>query len=243
MDVIEILGKQVDTYITAHLIYNKILSSPLYVVVRFFLLFSHQLVSLICFVILLLNMSLNNFLSQANLLMKPFIRKVLNFQSTTSIIAVHNNTKSKKSRGEEKLRLRSLKMRRIGSSHFQNDVQEFMRKYLSSLLYVVVRFFLLFSHQLVSLIHFVILLLNLLLNDFEPNHLLMKPLMLLLRLTVRSTTNTMHQKKKREILWWTLLKSWKSKLIFTFRSMTGFIKRLVWVQKSFSDRFNRRMTK
>ncbi|MFQ6645811.1 hypothetical protein Gotur_020061 [Gossypium turneri] len=57
-------------------------------------------------------------------------------------------------------------MRMIGSSHFQNDVQEFIRKSLSSPLYVVVRFFLLFSHQLVSLIQLVILLLNLLLNDF-----------------------------------------------------------------------------
>ncbi|MBA0841054.1 hypothetical protein Goarm_003572 [Gossypium armourianum] len=57
-------------------------------------------------------------------------------------------------------------MRMIGSSHFQNDVQEIIRKSLSSPLYVVVRFFLLFSHQLVSLIHLVILLLNLLLNDF-----------------------------------------------------------------------------
>ncbi|MBA0812996.1 hypothetical protein Gohar_026892, partial [Gossypium harknessii] len=39
-------------------------------------------------------------------------------------------------------------------------------KSLSSPPYVVVRFFLLFSHQLVSLIHLVILLLQLLLNEF-----------------------------------------------------------------------------
>ncbi|MBA0696369.1 hypothetical protein Goari_002923, partial [Gossypium aridum] len=35
--------------------------SPHYVVVRLFLLFSHQLVSLICLVILLLKLSLNDF--------------------------------------------------------------------------------------------------------------------------------------------------------------------------------------
>ncbi|MBA0820447.1 hypothetical protein Gohar_021163 [Gossypium harknessii] len=35
--------------------------SPLYVVVRFFLLFSHQLVSLIRLFILLLNLPLNDF--------------------------------------------------------------------------------------------------------------------------------------------------------------------------------------
>ncbi|MFQ6645816.1 hypothetical protein Gotur_020054 [Gossypium turneri] len=40
----------------------------------------------------------------------------------------------------------------IGSSHFQNDVHEFIRKSLSSPFYVMARFFLLFSHQLVSLI-------------------------------------------------------------------------------------------
>ncbi|MBA0813017.1 hypothetical protein Gohar_026907 [Gossypium harknessii] len=40
-----------------------------------------------------------------------------------------------------------------------------MRKYLSSPLYVVVRFFLLFPYQLVSLINFFILLLNLSLHD------------------------------------------------------------------------------
>ncbi|MFQ6645810.1 hypothetical protein Gotur_020061 [Gossypium turneri] len=57
-------------------------------------------------------------------------------------------------------------MRMIGSSHFQNDVQEFIRKSLSSPLYVVVRFFLLFSHQLVSVICLVILLLKLSQNDF-----------------------------------------------------------------------------
>ncbi|MBA0749459.1 hypothetical protein Gogos_003384 [Gossypium gossypioides] len=55
----------------------------------------------------------------------------------------------------------------IGSSHFQNYVQEFIRKPLSFPLYLVVRFFLLFSHQLVSLIHFVIILLNLSLNDLR----------------------------------------------------------------------------
>ncbi|MFQ6671573.1 hypothetical protein Gotur_036069 [Gossypium turneri] len=53
----------------------------------------------------------------------------------------------KKTRGKkEKLRLRSLKMRMIGSSQFQNNVQKFIRKSLSSPPYVVVRFFLLFSH-------------------------------------------------------------------------------------------------
>ncbi|MBA0696354.1 hypothetical protein Goari_002912 [Gossypium aridum] len=57
-------------------------------------------------------------------------------------------------------------MRMIGSSHFQNDVQEFIRKSLSSLPYVVVRFFLLFSHQLVTRIHLLILLLKLSLNKF-----------------------------------------------------------------------------
>ncbi|MFQ6671567.1 hypothetical protein Gotur_036082 [Gossypium turneri] len=77
-------------------------------------------------------------------------------------------------------------MRMIGSSHFQNYVHEFIRKPLSSPLYLVVRFFLFFSHQLVSLIHFVILLLNLTLNDFgTQTNLSMKPLMSLLRLTVR----------------------------------------------------------
>ncbi|MBA0658768.1 hypothetical protein Goklo_010949 [Gossypium klotzschianum] len=42
-------------------IYKKSLSSPLYVVVRFFLLFSYQLVNLIRLVIRLLNLSLNAF--------------------------------------------------------------------------------------------------------------------------------------------------------------------------------------
>ncbi|MFQ6664634.1 hypothetical protein Gotur_031686 [Gossypium turneri] len=51
---------------------------------------------------------------------------------------------------------------------------------------MVVRFFLLFSHQLASLINSVILLLNLSLKNFgTQTKLLMKPLMLLLRLTVR----------------------------------------------------------
>ncbi|MBA0869919.1 hypothetical protein Goshw_005236, partial [Gossypium schwendimanii] len=60
------------------------------------------------------------------------------------------------------------------------------RKPLNSPLYLVVKFFLLFSYQHVRLIHFVILLLNLSLNDFETQtNPLMKPLMLLLRLTVR----------------------------------------------------------
>ncbi|MBA0755508.1 hypothetical protein Gogos_021794 [Gossypium gossypioides] len=54
-------------------------------------------------------------------------------------------------------------MRMICSSHFQYDVQEFIRKPLRSPLYMVVRFFLLFSHQLVSLIRLVILIFNLLL--------------------------------------------------------------------------------
>ncbi|MBA0780061.1 hypothetical protein Gotri_004204 [Gossypium trilobum] len=57
-------------------------------------------------------------------------------------------------------------MRMIGSSNFQNDVQEFIRKSVSSLPYVVVRFFLLFSHQLVSRIHLVILLLKISLKKF-----------------------------------------------------------------------------
>ncbi|MBA0725098.1 hypothetical protein Golax_021712 [Gossypium laxum] len=57
-------------------------------------------------------------------------------------------------------------MRMIGSSHFQNDVQEFRRKSLSSPPYVVVRFFLLFFYQLVSRIYLVILLLKLSLNEF-----------------------------------------------------------------------------
>ncbi|MBA0570609.1 hypothetical protein Golob_004234 [Gossypium lobatum] len=57
-------------------------------------------------------------------------------------------------------------MRMIGSFHFQNDVQEFKRKSLSSPPYVVVRFFLLFFYQLVSRIHLVILLLKLSLNEF-----------------------------------------------------------------------------
>ncbi|MBA0749455.1 hypothetical protein Gogos_003380 [Gossypium gossypioides] len=57
-------------------------------------------------------------------------------------------------------------MRMIGSSHFQNEIREFIRRYLSSLIYVVVRFSLLYSHQLVSLIRLVILLLNLSLKDF-----------------------------------------------------------------------------
>ncbi|MBA0664526.1 hypothetical protein Goklo_004506 [Gossypium klotzschianum] len=57
-------------------------------------------------------------------------------------------------------------MRMIGSSHFQYGVQEFIRKSLRSPLYVVLSFFLLFSHQLVSLICLVILLFNLPLNNF-----------------------------------------------------------------------------
>ncbi|MBA0767662.1 hypothetical protein Gotri_016523 [Gossypium trilobum] len=57
-------------------------------------------------------------------------------------------------------------MRMIGSSHFQNDVLEFIRKSLSSPLYVAVIFSLLFSHQKVSLIRLLILLLNFLLNAF-----------------------------------------------------------------------------
>ncbi|MBA0880522.1 hypothetical protein Goshw_025054 [Gossypium schwendimanii] len=77
-------------------------------------------------------------------------------------------------------------MRMIGSSHFHNDAQEFIRKFLSSPLYVVGRFFLLFSHRLVNLIRLVILLLNLLLNAFQTQaNLFRKPLMLLLRLNVR----------------------------------------------------------
>ncbi|MBA0879819.1 hypothetical protein Goshw_011345 [Gossypium schwendimanii] len=52
-------------------------------------------------------------------------------------------------------------MRMIGSSHFQNNTQGFIRKFLSSLLYVVGRFFLLFSHRLGNLIRLVILQLNL----------------------------------------------------------------------------------
>ncbi|MBA0786074.1 hypothetical protein Gotri_026450 [Gossypium trilobum] len=46
----------------------------------------------------------------------------------------------------------------IGSSQFQNDTHEFIRTSLCSPLYVVGRFFLLFSHQLVNLIRLVILL-------------------------------------------------------------------------------------
>ncbi|MBA0845401.1 hypothetical protein Goarm_022937 [Gossypium armourianum] len=76
----------------------------------------------------------------------------------------------------------------IGSSHFQNDTQEFIRKFLSSPLYVVGRLFLLFSHRLVNLIRLVILLLNLSLNAFQTQaNLFRKPLMLLLRLTVSLT--------------------------------------------------------
>ncbi|MBA0672851.1 hypothetical protein Goklo_007415, partial [Gossypium klotzschianum] len=76
-------------------------------------------------------------------------------------------------------------MRMIGSSQFQNDVQEFRRKPPSSPLYLLVRFYLLFFHQMASFIHFIILLLNLLLNNFgTQTNLLVKPLMLLLRLTV-----------------------------------------------------------
>ncbi|MBA0747856.1 hypothetical protein Gogos_004734 [Gossypium gossypioides] len=77
-------------------------------------------------------------------------------------------------------------MRMIGSLHLQNDVQEFIRKSLSSPLYVVGRFFLLSSHRLVSLICLVILLLNLSLSAFQTQaNLLTEPLMLLLRLTLR----------------------------------------------------------
>ncbi|MBA0777956.1 hypothetical protein Gotri_005902, partial [Gossypium trilobum] len=50
---------------------------------------------------------------------------------------------------------------------------------------MVGRFLLLFSHQLVNLIHLVILRLNLSLNTFQMQaNALMTPLMLLLRLTV-----------------------------------------------------------
>ncbi|MBA0626606.1 hypothetical protein Godav_004246 [Gossypium davidsonii] len=77
-------------------------------------------------------------------------------------------------------------MQMIGLSYFQNDAQEFIRKFLSSPLFVVGIFFLLFSHRLVNLIRFVILLLNLSLNTVQTQTcLLMKPLMLLWRLTVR----------------------------------------------------------
>ncbi|MBA0881283.1 hypothetical protein Goshw_001614 [Gossypium schwendimanii] len=77
---------------------------------------------------------------------------------------------SKKTKGKQKiLRLRSLKMRMIGSP-----------------LYVVGRFFLLSSHWLVNLIRLVNLLLNLSLSAFQTqDNLLREPLMLLLRLTVR----------------------------------------------------------
>ncbi|MBA0786635.1 hypothetical protein Gotri_026380 [Gossypium trilobum] len=79
-------------------------------------------------------------------------------------------------------------MRMIGSSHFQNDAQEFIRKFMSSPLYVVGRFFLLFSHRLVNLIRLVILQLNLSLNTFQMQaNLFRKPLILLLRLTVSLT--------------------------------------------------------
>ncbi|MBA0662218.1 hypothetical protein Goklo_006392 [Gossypium klotzschianum] len=75
-------------------------------------------------------------------------------------------------------------MQMIGLSYFQNDAQEFIRKFLSSPLFVVGIFFLLFSHRLVNLIRFVILLLNLSLNTVQTQTcLLMKPLMLLWRLT------------------------------------------------------------
>ncbi|MFQ6664640.1 hypothetical protein Gotur_031686 [Gossypium turneri] len=57
-------------------------------------------------------------------------------------------------------------MRMIDSSHFQYGVQEFIKKSLTSPLYVVLRFVLLFSHQLVSLIRLVILLFSLPLNNF-----------------------------------------------------------------------------
>ncbi|MFQ6652747.1 hypothetical protein Gotur_024469, partial [Gossypium turneri] len=91
---------------------------------------------------------------------------------------------TRKLKESKKLRLRSLKMQMIGSSHFQNDAQEFIRKSLSSTLYVVGRFFLLFSHRLVNLICLVILLLNLSLNAFHMQaNILRKPLMLLLRLS------------------------------------------------------------
>ncbi|MFQ6671583.1 hypothetical protein Gotur_036080 [Gossypium turneri] len=74
----------------------------------------------------------------------------------------------------------------ICSFHFLNNVQEFIRKSLSYPFYVVARFFLLFSHELISLIHLVILLLNLSLNNFRTKtNLLMKLLMLQLRLIVR----------------------------------------------------------
>ncbi|MBA0723139.1 hypothetical protein Golax_003748 [Gossypium laxum] len=77
-------------------------------------------------------------------------------------------------------------MQMIGSSYFQNDAQEFIRKSLSSPLYVVGLFFLLYCHRLVNLICFVILLLNLSLNAVQTQtSLLMKPQMLLWRLTVR----------------------------------------------------------
>ncbi|MBA0869564.1 hypothetical protein Goshw_030326 [Gossypium schwendimanii] len=57
---------------------------------------------------------------------------------------------------------------------------------IGSPLYVVGLFFLLFYHRLVNLISFVILLLNLSLNAVQTQtSLLMKPQMLLWRLTVR----------------------------------------------------------
>ncbi|MBA0881489.1 hypothetical protein Goshw_017704 [Gossypium schwendimanii] len=82
----------------------------------------------------------------------------------------------------------------IGSSHFQNDAQEFIRKSLSSPLYVVGRFYLLFSHRLVNLIRLVILLLNLSLNAFQTQaNIFWKPLMLLLRLTKRKESTCLYK--------------------------------------------------
>ncbi|MBA0635765.1 hypothetical protein Godav_025799, partial [Gossypium davidsonii] len=55
---------------------RKSLCSPLYVVGRLFLLFSHQLVNFIRLVILLLNLSLNAFRTQANILRKPLMLRL-----------------------------------------------------------------------------------------------------------------------------------------------------------------------
>ncbi|MBA0672532.1 hypothetical protein Goklo_028996 [Gossypium klotzschianum] len=49
------------------------MSSQFYMVRRFFLLFSNRLVNLIHLVILLLNLSLNAFQTQANILRKPLM--------------------------------------------------------------------------------------------------------------------------------------------------------------------------
>ncbi|MFQ6671579.1 hypothetical protein Gotur_036080 [Gossypium turneri] len=72
----------------------------------------------------------------------------------------------KKTGGRRKIEIKIIENEDDGLISFSKRYIGIYKKIYELSLYVVVRFFLLFSHQLVSLIHLVILLLNLWLNDF-----------------------------------------------------------------------------